>query len=685
VIVWDNFESASGIAGTAVTGTLVEQDRAVLAGLLKSLRGGATKVLITSRSEEDWLGSERRWKLPLAGLDGEERWEYCEAIVRDLGLTVNRGDKDFAALMKQLGGHPLAMRVMLPQLEKRSVAKILRALRENLAELKLAAGDEAYEQLFAALRFIERDLPESLRPLLQPLSLHEAFVDLDYLEAMAKGVPGAWTRTQIDQLAGALANAGLLTDRGQAIYELHPALSGYLRSHLGVAAGETEEWNRAFVDVMGSVANSLAPRELHEQRGAFYLHGANFYKALVEAERLAMELAEKALTQSLAVWAQNNRDLVEAERLFLRLARHEDAGSGAYHQLGMVAQERGDFAAAEQWYRKSLTIKEKQGNEHGAAITYHQLGRVALERRDFAAAGQWYRKSLAIEEKQGNEHGAASSYGQLGNLALIQREFVAAEQWYRKSLAVWEKEGSEHNAATTYHQLGVVAEERRDFAAAEQWYLKSLAVWEKEGSEHNAASTYHQLGSVAEEQRDFAAAEQWYRKSLAIKEKLGNEHGAAITYGQLGNLALRQRDFVASEQWYRKSLAVWEKEGNEHGAASTYHQLGMVAEERRDLAAAEEWYRRSLAISEKQGDEHGVASTYHQLGRVEEEQGRQIEAGGLFLRALIVLRKTDPHSAQIAVSGFARIYEAASTDEKAELSALWAQAGLGSYPPAENS
>ena len=62
----------------------------------------------------------------------------------------------------------------------------------------------------------------------------------------------------------------------------------------------------------------------------------------------------------------------------------------------MIAEERRDFAAAEQWYRKSLAIKEKQGNEHGAASTYHQLGVIAEERRDFAAAEQWYRRSLAI-------------------------------------------------------------------------------------------------------------------------------------------------------------------------------------------------------------------------------------------------------------------------------------------------
>ena len=68
----------------------------------------------------------------------------------------------------------------------------------------------------------------------------------------------------------------------------------------------------------------------------------------------------------------------------------------AYHQLGMIAQEQRDFAGAEQWYRKSLAIEEKQGNEHGAAITYHQLGRIAQEQRDFAGAEQWYRKALAI-------------------------------------------------------------------------------------------------------------------------------------------------------------------------------------------------------------------------------------------------------------------------------------------------
>ena len=647
VIVWDNFESASGIAGTSVTANLPDEDRALLARLLDGLRGGVTKVLITSRSEEDWLGPQRRWKLPLGGFDGEEPWEYCETILRDLGLTVNRDDKDYAELMNQLGGHPLAMRVILPQLEKHSAAEISKVLRGNLQDLKLASGDEAHEQLFAALRFIEHALPESLRPLLQPLSLHEAYVDLDHLEEMAKRVPGDWSRAQIDQLAGGLTNAGLLRDLVQATYELHPALTGYLRSHLGyrtLGGVGPDEWNRAFANAMAVLANLLAPCELHEQRVLFYLHGANFHTALAEAERLAMELEEKALTQSLAMWAQNTRDFVEAERLYLHLARHEDAAAGAYHQLGMVAQERRDLAAAEQWYLKSLAISEEQGEEHVAATTYHELGRLAESRRDFAAA----------------------------------------EQWSLNALAIWENQGDEPRAAQTHHQLGVIAQERRDFAAAQQWYLKSLAIEEPQGDEHHAALTYHQLGMVAQERRDLAAAEQWYLKSLAIKEKQRDEHGAASTYHQLGTVALERGDFAAAEQRYQKSLAISEKHDNEHGSAGTHHQLGRVAEERRDFAAAEEWYRKSLAIKEKQGNEHGAAITFAQLSLLSSKRQRQVEAGQLCLRALSTFLNSDPHHAQIATAQFVRIHGTAADDEKNELEALWTHAGFGPFPPPEN-
>jgi tetratricopeptide (TPR) repeat protein len=351
------------------------------------------------------------------------------------------------------------------------------------------------------------------------------------------------------------------------------------------------------------------------------------------------------------------------------------------HQLGIVAQRRRDFNTAEEWYRKSLAIKETQGDEYGAAITYHQLGMIAELRRDFNTAEEWYRKSLAIKEKQGDEHGAAITYHQLGRIAQERRDFNTAEEWYRKSLAIKETQGDEHGAAITYHQLGMIAELRRDFNTAEEWYRKSLEIEMKQGDEQGAASTYHQLGMIAEEARDFNTAEEWYRKSLAIKEKQGNEHGAAITYHQLGRIAEERMDFSTAEKWCRKSLAITEQQGDEHGAAITYHQLGMIAQERMDFNTAEEWYRKSLAIKEKQGNEHGAGITNLAQARLAMLQTDHVSAARKALTARRLFGKTlDPRREAGAANLFKTAYESAASDAKPTIRSLWDENADGPFP-----
>jgi hypothetical protein len=65
------------------------------------------------------------------------------------------------------------------------------------------------------------------------------------------------------------------------------------------------------------------------------------------------------------------------------LASMPDSSSEAaalLHQLGMVAQHRGDYDGALDWYRKSLAIEEQLGNRAGMANSYGQLGMVAQDR-----------------------------------------------------------------------------------------------------------------------------------------------------------------------------------------------------------------------------------------------------------------------------------------------------------------
>ncbi len=113
--------------------------------------------------------------------------------------------------------------------------------------------------------------------------------------------------------------------------------------------------------------------------------------------------------------------------------------ANSYHQLGMVAQGRGDLAAAEVWYRKALEITEALGSRAGMAGSYHQLGMVAQDRGDLAAAEEWYRKTLEITEALGNRPAMASTYGQLGLVAEARGEPAAALVWMIRCVAQFSK------------------------------------------------------------------------------------------------------------------------------------------------------------------------------------------------------------------------------------------------------
>ena len=110
-----------------------------------------------------------------------------------------------------------------------------------------------------------------------------------------------------------------------------------------------------------------------------------------------------------------------------------------YHQLGMVAQDRGDLTSAEDWYRKSLAIEEELGDRPGMASTYHQLGIVAQLRGHLKSAEDWCRKSLAIKEEVGNRPGMAISYGQLGLLAERRGEVKEALKWTMRCVGLFDE------------------------------------------------------------------------------------------------------------------------------------------------------------------------------------------------------------------------------------------------------
>jgi hypothetical protein len=101
------------------------------------------------------------------------------------------------------------------------------------------------------------------------------------------------------------------------------------------------------------------------------------------------------------------------------LGEQRDAAYRPIERRGEVAAgfRQQTELAAEAWSQKSLAIDEALSNRPGMATSYHQLGIVAQDRGDLATAEAWYQKALAILEALADRPGMALTYGQLGRVA----------------------------------------------------------------------------------------------------------------------------------------------------------------------------------------------------------------------------------------------------------------------------
>src|SRR5205085_2140605 len=130
---------------------------------------------------ETWLGEMRR--LELGGLTPGEAAEMAEDVLRPYPRgRAKREERAFAELMEWLGGHPLSLRLLLPQLERVSAASLLAALKGSTQALPAGfVGEGRLASLGASLKYSFDHLAATECDQLLALALFEGVADENVL------------------------------------------------------------------------------------------------------------------------------------------------------------------------------------------------------------------------------------------------------------------------------------------------------------------------------------------------------------------------------------------------------------------------------------------------------------------------------------------------------------------------
>jgi len=440
LLVWDNFEPVAGYPPGEVP-LANDEERDKLSRFLKALKGGRSRVIITTRKpDEDWLGIGYTL-LEMRGLNERDAGQLAKEILRTVGKKPEdfRQDPDYARLIRLLNGHPRSLEVVLPQLRRRSPSEIIEALQHRTDQLGEAIEDASLSEAF-------EHLSPKARKHLPFIGLFASYVDADtlgnfvgagdeqeqaYSNVMGEALDAAGWEEVLDEAA----SSGMIRLVGARVYELHPTLPAFLRRQLAMAVGE-DGVGRLDIEFMKFYAAWAAYH--HEDAtkadrialAAVTVEETNLLRAVRLAEGNEEWKPAQAIVQTLCKLYEARARTEESRALCARLLgsvgreisadADRDRSNLWMFLLGEEANDafdRNELANAENAYQRVvdyLISLDDPSVEPKIAVCYHQLGLVAQERQKLDQAEVWYRKALEIKERLGLEQKAASDYHHLG-------------------------------------------------------------------------------------------------------------------------------------------------------------------------------------------------------------------------------------------------------------------------------
>jgi tetratricopeptide (TPR) repeat protein len=510
LLVWDNFETVAEMPDpAAVTPPLEEAGRSALKGFLEWVREhSASAVIITSRAAEGWLGEVRR--IGVGGLNRAEAAEYAGHLLAPYpAARARRARRSFGELLAWLDGHPLAMRLTLPRLDTIDPAELLAGLRGTIP---LPAGEDAgpgrLSSLGACITYSFAHLSEQTMRLLPAVGLLHGVADEDLLMLFSavEGAPDRFAGVSKAEWTAVLEDAarvGLLTGLGAGMYQIHPALPGYLAA--GWQAGDPDgyglerdaceqalctacaafsRWLTGQIE-SGNAALGYAVIGLQWRTLGATLGHALDHHAWAHAESIVRPLDAYWDTRGLGgeadAWADRILDAAVGPGQTPAPAR----SLWLYTTIGQANRQQtaGQLDQAGRTYRQALAYLQDQPETEwtrtNISVLYHQLGMTAQDRGRLDEADDWYRKSLTINEELGNRPGMATTYHQLGTTAQHRGQLDEADDWYRKSLTINEEHSNRPHMALTYAQLGLLAEERHQPPRALQWNIRCVSLFDQ--------------------------------------------------------------------------------------------------------------------------------------------------------------------------------------------------------------
>jgi predicted ATPase/DNA-binding SARP family transcriptional activator len=193
----------------------------------------------------------------------------------------------------------------------------------------------------------------------------------------------------------------------------------------------------------------------------------------------------------------------------------ENTTSRAYHMLGLIAYDQGDYKTSYRYLHQSYESHAHNDSSRKASLCVH-LGQVELALDNYHRAKDWCQAGLEIYQELGKSWGIANALLNLARIAELLDEDEQAERLCEQSLDLFTQLDNQTGIALCNNHLGVLAQKRADYALASVKHQQSMAVYQENGEKMGLIRTANHLCDIACAQGDETMARSYLRTSFDL-------------------------------------------------------------------------------------------------------------------------------------------------------------------------
>jgi len=346
---------------------------------------------------------------------------------------------------------------------------------------------------------------------------------------------------------------------------------------------------------------TLAQAAVYQQAGDSRneLTSAKAAEARAQQAHAAALIAVSIRMQGLALnyLGQNTQALTDArqaEKIFETLQEPGGVIDTLIDQ-GDILSDLGDMSAAENAWRKALTIAQSTGNKQKEAAVSNNLGNVFLARGEPAQARGMYARAYALSLAIDDKMGEAAALLTTGDALQDEGRLLEAKQSHERSLELSSKIANREGKAEALEALAGDLANLGDSAQARRVAQEAISAARESGDKPTEAASLVYLSQAIAAQGDLAAAESTVQKAASSADALGDKTIQAGSHRVLAQILALQGDAIHARTHYEQALALAESAAATGEERETLYALANLAIDQRRLADAREILRRLQA------------------------------------------------------------------------------------------